>query len=154
MKSVEEQLENERQNYILDQRKKSFSEAAILTAWKEAVMVEGSSVEEKLSRAKKLTASVGIKESHEIRESRRIDRKNGSGTFTENNTVSRDERIMSYMKESISYREACFMLGENPERGAKQPASITEAIIAAWKKYTPWISEKDARSLAERGVQP
>jgi hypothetical protein len=77
MKSCEEQLEIERQKYIADQTKKGFSESAILSQWKEKVVIDGTSVEQKLSTAKKLTET--IKESVEIRESR-ITRNNGGRT--------------------------------------------------------------------------
>lgn len=91
-----------------------------------------------------------------ITESKRIDRKNGGRqNFSEADSKSRDERILTVMQDSrFNYRDACYVIGEKPERDVKQPASITEAISARWKKYSPWISEKDARTLAEMGKLP
>lgn len=154
MKSVEEQLEIERQKYITAETKKGFSEGAILTVWKESVM-NADTVEHKLSKAKKLNSKAGMSESAPITESRRVTRNNGSQVITENNTKSRDERVIHFMESgAMNYREACFLIGEKPEAGEKQPASITESIIAKWKKYAPWLSLKDCRTLAEMGKLP
>jgi hypothetical protein len=152
MKSVEELLEMERQRYIADQTKKGFNEGAILTTWKESVMV-ADTVEHKLSNAKKLNSKAGIKESAPISESRRIERKNGTA-INEGAKADRDGRILHYMESGFNYREACFMIGETPKGDVKQPVSITEAFTAKWKKYAPWLSESDARTLAERGKSP
>jgi hypothetical protein len=113
-----------------------------------------------VSEEHKLSVVLSLKKKHNIKESqsRKIDRKNGGcQDFSEaNTTMTRDERVLHFMGESyhLNYREACYMIGERPERDAKQPASITEAIIAKWKAYLPCISAQDARTLAERGVQP
>lgn len=154
MKGVEEQLEIERQKYITAETKKGFNEAAILTVWKESVM-NADTVEHKLSKAKKLNSTAGISESAPITESRKITRNNGSQIVTENDSKSRDERIVHFMEGNrMNYTEACYMIGEKPEAGEKQPASITESIITKWRKYAPWLSLKDARTLAEMGKLP
>lgn len=104
----------------------------------------------------KLSVVLSLKKKHNIKESRKIDRKNGGRQdFSENDSKTHDEHILAFMGDPrLSWREAAYLLGETPERDAKQPASITEAIIAKWKKYSPWISEKDARTLAEMGKLP
>ncbi len=86
----------------------------------------------------------------------KIDRKNGGRqNFSEADSKSRDEQILTVMQDSrFNYRDACYVIGEKPERDVRQPASITEAIGARWKKHSPWISEKDARTLAEMGKLP
>jgi hypothetical protein len=101
-----------------------------------------------LSKIKLICESSGVKPE--------VKRNNGGRqTITETNTATRDQRIVHFMEGSrLSYREACYMIGERPDRDAKQPASITESLIAKWKKYAPWISEKDARTLAEMGKLP
>jgi len=143
MKSVEEMLEVERQKYIADQTKKGFAEAAILTTWKESVMI-ADTVEHKLSNAKKLTK--------DMTESRRIPRKNGSAI----NEAGTEDRVQSYMRKmNLSFREASIVCGlPDPGRNAKQPASFTESLVEAWKKYCPGLSESDYRTLAERGISP
>jgi hypothetical protein len=102
-----------------------------------------------LSKIKLICESSGVKPES------RIKRNNGSSQFSENDIKSRDERIVHFMESGgLNYREACFMIGETPERDAKQPASITESISKRWKKYAPWLSEKDSRTLAEKGLIP
>ena len=105
-----------------------------------------------LSKVKLICEASGVT----ITESRKIDRKNGGRqNFSEADSKSRDEQILTVMQDSrFNYRDACYVIGEKPERDVKQPASITEAISARWKKYSPWISEKDARTLAEMGKLP
>jgi hypothetical protein len=152
MKSVEEQLEVERQKYIADQTKKGFNEAAILTTWKESVM-NVDTVEHKLSNAKKLNSKAGIKESAPISESRpRVERKNGTG-ITES---VEEDRVHHYMRvHKMTFREATIMTGgDDPGPNAKQPAAFTESLVTAWKEYAPWISESDAKTLAEKGISP
>jgi hypothetical protein len=149
MKSCEEQLETERQNYIIDQRKKGFNEAAILTTWKESVM-NADTVEHRLSKAKKLNSN--IKESAPITESRRIERKNGTAI---NESTSEDRVLRTMRKHKMSFRESSILCGlPDPGPNAKQPAAFTEALVAKWKKYNRFISESDARTLAELGKSP
>jgi hypothetical protein len=147
MKSVEELLEVERQKYIADQTKKGFNEGAILTCWKDSVMT-GVSVEEKLSKAKKLTSNIA-----ESGRPARVKRNNGA--FTEGSTEERDQaRVEKYMKLGMTIRESYVMAGlPDPGPNAKQPASFTESLVKAWKKYA-CISEADARQLAEKGISP
>jgi len=153
MKSLEEQLMIEHDKYVADQKKKGFNDGAIATVWKESV--NGASVEERLSRAKKLNSKNGISESAPINEAKPVTRNNGGSRQITETSVSRDERILHFMADSrFSYREACYMAGERPEAGVKQPESITETIIARWKKNSPWLSTKDARTLAEMGKLP
>jgi len=144
MKSCEELLEMERQKYIADQTKKGFNEGAILTCWKESVMV-GASVEEKLSRAKKLTK--------DITESRRVERKNGTGI---NEGVKEDSVQRAMRVHKMSFREATIFCGaKDPGPKAKQPAAFTESLVKAWDKYCGGlISEADCRTLAEKGISP
>jgi hypothetical protein len=150
MKSVEEQLENERQNYIINQRKKNFSEAVILTAWKEAVMI-GDSIEEKLSRAQRLTASVGIKESVEIRESR-IDRKNGSNReiITEVSTSVDLTKEVERMKRSygMTAAETIFMLKPRVDSYGLSESQIRES----WTPYADILSKSEIDGLVSRRV--
>jgi hypothetical protein len=142
MKSVEELLEVERQKYIADQTKKGFNEAAILTTWKESVMV-ADTVEHKLSNAKKLTKDI-------TESSRRVERKNGSAI----NEGTSEDRVQRYMKKGFTLRESYVMCGlKDPGPKAKQPVAFTESLVKAWKRYAR-ISEADARSLAERGISP
>jgi hypothetical protein len=150
MKSVEQQLEDERQDYILGQRKKGFAEATILTSWKESVMV-ADTVENQLSNAKKLNQSVGVKESVDIRESRpRIRRKNGTAI----REAGTEDRVQKYMKKGFTLRESYVMCGmKDPGPSAKLPASFVEGLAAKWKKYAR-ISEADALTLASRGISP
>jgi hypothetical protein len=147
MKSLEELLEVERQRYIADQTKRGFNEAAILTCWKESVMT-GASVEEKLSKAKKLTSTIS-----ESSRPARVKRNNGA--FTEGSVEERDQnRIQKYMKLGMTIRESHIMAGlKDPGPNAKQPAAFTESLVKAWKKYAR-ISEADARTLAEKGISP
>jgi len=150
MKALTTQIA-ERKAWLIENHKCVVADFSPLTFYRE----NGELDEEKtLSAINKYSKSKGFKESVEIRESR-ITRNNGSSQFTENNTKSRDERVIRFMESgSMNYREACFLIGETPERDAKQPASITESLIAKWKKYAPWITEKDARKLAEMGKTP
>ena len=143
MKSVEELLEVERQKYIADQTKKGFAEAAILTNWKESVMV-ADTVEHKLSNAKKLTK--------DISESRRVQRKNGSAI----NEGGTEDRTLMYMKKGFTVRESHIMCGlPDPGPSAKTPAAFTESFFKAWKDYCGgFISDADARTLANRGISP
>jgi hypothetical protein len=147
MKSVEEQLEIERQKYIADQTKKGFNEGAILTCWKESVMT-GASVEEKLSKAKKLTSNIA-----ESDRPTRVRRNNGASV--EGSVEERDQnRIQKYMKLGMTIRESHIMAGlPDPGPNAKQPAAFTESLVKAWKRYAR-ISESDARQLAEKGISP
>jgi hypothetical protein len=106
-----------------------------------------------LSKVKELCEESGVK----LKESKPIVRNNGGRqNFSEADTNSRDERLLCYMGESyrMNYREALYMLGETPGRDAKPPASLIEAIVAKWKEYSPWISDQDARKLAEMGKLP
>jgi hypothetical protein len=144
MKSCEELLEVERQKYIADQTKKGLAEAAILTTWKESVMV-ADTVEHKLSNAKRLTK--------DIKESRtRIQRKNGSAI----NEAGTEDRVQRYMKKGFTLRESYVMCGlKDPGPNAKQPAAFTESLVKAWKDYCGGlISESDAHTLASRGISP
>jgi hypothetical protein len=146
MKSVEEQLEIERQKYIADQTKKGFTEAAILTTWKESVM-GAATVEHKLSNAKKLTSKT-------ITESGRPARiKRNNGAFVEG---SGEGRVETYMRvHKMSFREATvFCGGKDPGPNAKQPAAFTESLVTAWEKYCPGLKESEYRMLAEKGIQP
>jgi hypothetical protein len=144
MKSCEELLEVERQKYIAAETKKGFKEAAILTAWKESVM-KADTVEHKLSNAKKLTK--------DIKESRpRVTRNNGSGI---NEAVSEDRIQRAMRLHKMSFREATIFCGDkDPGASAKTPAAFTESLVTAWKEYAPWISDSDAKKLAERGISP
>jgi hypothetical protein len=144
MKSVEELLEVERQKYIADQTKKGFTEAAILTTWKESVMI-ADTVEHKLSNAKKLTKDI-------TESSRRVQRKNGSAI----NEAGTEDRIQSYMRKmNLNFRESSILCGlPDPGPHAKQPASFTESLVKAWEKYCPGLTKSDYRTLAERGISP
>jgi hypothetical protein len=146
MKSVEELLEVERQEYIADQTKKGFTEAAILTTWKESVMI-ADTVEHKLSNAKKLTK--------DINESRRIARKNGSA-INESTPTNIETRVREYMKQTqASFREASiFVTGVDPGRGAKQSRAMTESLAKEWRAFAPFLNEQEIQQLAERGIEP
>jgi hypothetical protein len=147
MKSVEEQLEIERQKYIAAETKKGFNEAAILTTWKESVM-KADTVEHKLSNAKKLTSKI-------ITESGRpakIARKNGA--FVEG---SDEGRVESYMrKHRVSFREATIMTGgDDPGPSRKPSTAFNEALRGRWKKHMGGlISESDLDQLVERQIEP
>ena len=148
MKSLEEQLMIERDKYAADQKKKGFSEGVISTTWNGSVMV-ADTVEHKLSNAKKLTK--GITEV-----SRKVTRNNGSQpAISEADSQKRDEKILAYMKHSrMTWLESAYMAGEKPGRDAKQPQSITDKIVEAWKAYLPTIADSDAKKLAEMGKLP
>jgi hypothetical protein len=145
MKSVEEQLEIERQKYIAAETKKGLSETAILTTWKESVM-KADTVEHKLSNAKKLTAN--------ITESGRPARvKKNNGAFVEGSDEGRVERAMRIHKMTI--REAHVFCGmRDPGPNAKPSAKFDEALRNRWKKHMKWISESDLNQLVERGIEP
>jgi hypothetical protein len=149
MKSCEELLEVERQKYITAETKKGFAEAAILTTWKESVMV-ADTVEHKLSNAKKLTKDMA--------ESRpRIARKNGSGIGIDESTPTNIEtRVREYMKQTqASFREASiFVTGVDPGRGAKQSKAMTESLAKEWRAFAPFLNEQEIQQLAERGIEP
>jgi hypothetical protein len=152
MKALTTQIA-ERKTWLIENHKCVPADFSPLTFYRE----NGELDEEKtLSAINKYSKSKGFKESFEIRESgKKITRNNGSGHFTENDSKSRDERIVHFMEGNrMNYREACFMIGETPDRDAKQPESINESLIAKWKKYAPWLSTKDARTLAEKGLIP
>jgi hypothetical protein len=54
-----------------------------------------------------------------------------------------------------SFRESSIIMsGVDPGPGAPLPKNIVESLIAAWKKYLPTIKDAEARSLAERGIEP
>lgn len=148
MKSLEAQLAELKETIIPAEVKAGFSEAAAQSGWKDAM--SGKSVEQQLSIAKEKAKKLGISESR-----KKVTRNNGSSQFSENDTKSRDERVIHFMESgSMNYREACYLIGETPERDAKQTESITESIAKRWKKYAPWLSNKDARTLAEKGLIP
>ena len=150
MKALTTQIA-ERKAWLIENHKCVAADFSPLTFYRE----NGELDEEKtLSAINKYSKSKGFQESVEMRESRRIERKNGSQSFSENSTPDRDARILHYMESGFGYREACFMIGEHPKGDVKQPASITEAFVAKWKKYAPWLSESDAKTLAERGKSP
>jgi hypothetical protein len=152
MKALTTQIA-ERKAWLIENHKCVVADFSPLTFYRE----NGELDEEKtLSAINKYSKSKGFKESVEIRESgKKITRNNGSSREITETSVSRDERILHVMADSrFSYREACFLIGETPERDAKQPASITESIAKRWKKYAPWISTKDANTLAEMGKLP
>jgi hypothetical protein len=146
MKSLETQLETERQKYIADQTKKGFNEAAILTCWKDSVMT-GASVEEKLSKAKKLTSNIT-----ESGRPARIKRNNGA--FFEGSDETRVERIMR--EHGMTIREATIFAGlPDPGPNAKPSANFNEALRGRWKRYIgSVISESDLNQLVERGIEP
>jgi hypothetical protein len=144
MKSVEAQLETERQRYIAAETKKGFNEGAILTCWKETVMT-GISVEEKLSKAKKLNV---------VTESSRPRVKRNNGAFAEGSDESRVERAMRVHKMTI--REASIFCGlADPGPRAKSPKNFNEGLRDRWKKYMGGlISESDLDQLVERQIEP
>lgn len=148
MKSLEAQLAELKETIIPAEVKAGFTEQAAQTGWKDAM--SGKSVEQQLSIAKDKLKKLGITES-----GKKIKRNNGSGTFNENDSKSRDQRIIRFMEGSrLTYVEASYLIGERLGCDAKQPASITEAIIGKWKAYLPCISDQDARKLAEMGKLP
>ena len=113
------------------------------------------SEEHRLSILKSLAKKNGIKESVEIRESR-IERKNGTGGPA-SGVATEQERIAAYMRKgSCSFREASILCGL-PDPGPKATASkeMVEARAARWKKHCGGtITEADAMTLAEKGIEP
>jgi len=88
----------------------------------------------------------------------RVERKNGSA-FTESAVPvqqTTEERIASYARKmKVSFREAALFLGEkDPGPNNKEPRTVIEARAERWRKYCGVISEADARTLAEKGVEP
>jgi len=150
MKMLEVQFAELKEKIVAAEVAKGFSEAAAETAIKDAGVFQGETIEQRLSQLKKHALKIGITESGRPA---RVMRKNGSA-FNEGAKVDREGRILHYMESGFKYREACFMIGETPKGDVKQPASITEAFTAKWKKYAPWLSESDARTLGELGKSP
>jgi hypothetical protein len=134
MKSLEELLEVERTKYFAQEKAKGFNEAAIRTTWKEKVMV-ASSIEQKLSIGKSL-----ITES-----SRRVERKNGSGSPVVESAS--EQRVAAYAKKlRCSLKEAAAFLGVEftPEefRGKEKQ----------YRKLRQFgFSESDTKKIIENG---
>jgi hypothetical protein len=144
MKSLEAQYCELKEKIVAAEVAKGFSEAAAETTIKEAV--KGETIEERLGRLQKHAKKVGITES------RKIERKNGTAI----NESVKEDRVHSYMRKfKMTFREATVMTGGvDPGPNAKQPAAFTESLVKAWKEYSPWITEADARTLAEKGISP
>jgi hypothetical protein len=146
MKSVEELLEMERQKYITAETKKGFNEGAILTCWKEKVMI-ADTVEHKLNNAKKLTSTIT-----ESSRPAKIQRKNGA--FVEGSDEGRVEKAMRVHKMSI--REASIFCGlSDPGPKARPSANFNEELRGRWKKHMgKLISESDLDQLVARQIEP
>jgi hypothetical protein len=144
MKSLEAQYCELKEKIVAAEVAKGFSEAAVETTIKETVT--GETIEERLGRLQKHAKKVGITES------RKIERKNGSAI----NEAAKEDRVQRAMRvHKMSFREATiFCGGKDVGPNAKTPAAFTESLVKAWKKYSPWISEADARTLAEKGISP
>jgi hypothetical protein len=146
MKSLEAQYCELKERIVAAEVAKGFSEAAIESTIKEAV--KGETIEERLGRLQKHAKKIGITESRPAR----VERKNGTAI----NEAEPEDRVHSYMRKfKMTFREATVMTGgKDPGPNAKQPAAFTESLVKAWKKSNKWISEADARTLAEKGISP
>ena len=104
-----------------------------------------STMEERLSGLKKYAAKHGI-----VTESvkPRIQRKNGSGSFTESD--SNRVRIQRTMREmNVTAKEAAIFLGVPlTEATVEETTSLREA----WKRYAPVLTESEIESLVKRQV--
>ena len=144
MKALETQYAELKEKIVAAEVAKGFSEAAVETSIKETAT--GETIEERLGRLQKHAKKIGITES------RRIERKNGSAI----NEAVKEDRVHRAMRtHKMNFREATiFTGGKDPGPSAKTPAAFTESLVKAWKKYSPWISEADARTLAEKCISP
>ena len=147
MKALETQYCELKEKIVAAEVAKGFSEAAIETTIKEAVKAD--SIEQRLSLLQKHAKKVGITESGRPA---RVERKNGTAI----SESVKEDRVHSYMRKfKMTFREATVMTGgKDPGPNAKQPAAFTEALVARWKKSNKWISEADAKTLAEKGIEP
>lgn len=147
MKSLEAQYCELKEKIVATEVAKGFSEAAIETTIKEAVKAD--TVEQRLSLLKKHADKVGIKESGRPA---KVERKNGTAI----NEGAKEDRVHRAMRvHKMSIREASIFCGlKDPGPNAKQPAAFTEALVARWKKSNKWITEADANTLAEKGIEP
>jgi hypothetical protein len=102
-----------------------------------------------LSKIKLICEASGV----EIRESRRVERKNGSAI---NEAVSEDRVQRAMRLHKMNFREATiFTGGVDPGPRAKTPAAFTESLVKAWKDYCGGlISEADCQTLASKGISP
>jgi hypothetical protein len=149
MKMLEVQLAELKEVIIAADVKAGFTEAAAMTAWKDA-MSGDKSVEQQLSIATERAKKLGITESGRPA---RVQRKNGSAI----NESTKDEgRVQLYLKKGFTVRESYIMCGlPDPGPAAKTPVAFTESLFKAWKDYCGgFISDADARTLANRGISP
>jgi len=147
MKSLEAQYCELKEKIVAAEVAKGFSEATIETTIKETIT--GETIEERLGRLQKHAKKVGITESSRPA---RIERKNGTAI----NEAAKEDRVQRAMRvHRMSIREASIFCGlKDPGPNAKQPAAFTEALVARWKKSNKWITEADAKTLAEKGIEP
>jgi hypothetical protein len=140
MKSIETMLAETREAVFAAELKKGFSEAATQTAWNDR-MQKCSSVEQKLSVAKKYLASFG--------ESRpRITRNNGSGSFQESDKSV--ERIQKHIQQTgKSWKEASiFMTG----KVVPEPGNASDELRESWRRYCPALKSHELDTLVARKV--
>jgi hypothetical protein len=149
MKALTTQIA-ERKAWLIENHKCVVADFSPLTFYRE----NGELDEEKtLSAINKYSKSKGFQESVEIRESRRIERKNGTAL----NESVKEDRVQRAMRlHKMNFREATiFCGGRDPGKSAKQPAAFTESLAKAWDKYCGGlISEADCQTLAEKGISP
>lgn len=87
----------------------------------------------------------------------RITRNNGTSGISEaaRQELTRDEKIARAAKENrMTLREASVFCGFGDPGAEVISESTTSKIVAQWKRYSPAISDSQARQLAERGVYP
>jgi hypothetical protein len=148
MKSLEAQYCELKEKIVAAEVAKGFSEAAVETTIKEAV--KGETIEERLGRLQKHAKKLNV-----VTESgrpARVERKNGTAI----NEAAKEDRVERAMRiHRLSFRASSIFCGlPDPGPSAKTPAAFIEARAARWKKANKWISEADAKTLAEKGIEP
>lgn len=141
MKSIEQQLSEAREAIFAAELKKGFTEAATQTAWNDK-MKSCSSVEQKLSVAKKHLAELGITES------KKIVRNAGSGVVVESDKTT--QRIQEHVKRTgKSWTEASiFMTGAV----VADPGDKNSELRESWRRYCPSLRPEEIAALVQRKV--
>jgi len=107
-----------------------------------------------LSKVKLICEASGVS----IKESKRIDRKNGSGQYSgeKSKVTEQDRQVYAWMRSTgCSLREATMHVKRiDIGLNGKLPESTVAAIAEAWMDYGCLCTASEARQLAERGVLP